>query len=504
MTKKPTVLLILEGTYPYNGGGVSTWAHILCNEVKNVNFNIYSINAVYEAKPKYELSESVLDVIQVPQWSPLEPIELINYGRKYYKTVYKKNYNDSDIITTEFTPLFGAFLKNVFEENFKNTTELDDLIYQMWFFFQKHDYKKTMQHESVWNIFYKISSEMLGKNTHHQTSLFDMTEGMRWIYRFLIPISIKVPKSDISHITLAGFPILPALVLNYKYKTPIIVTEHGVFIRERLLAINAAEYSYFLKKLLINFSESITRLVYHKADLILSVNNFNKTWEKLYGADEAKIKVIYNGIDPDFFKPSPKPEHLKDIPTVVAAARIFDLKDIITMIKSCAVVRDTIPNVQYIVYGDNNAVPEYTAECMQLIAELELQNNFIFGGINTNPNLLFCEGDVSILTSISEGFPYTVIESMACGIPVIATDVGGVAEALDDSCGFICKPKDHLDIGNKVIELLINKELRLQKGINARKKIIENFTIDIFVSEYEKAYHDVISNHIKDKTVQTI
>jgi glycosyltransferase involved in cell wall biosynthesis len=491
MKKKHNVLLILEGTYPYNGGGVSTWAHILCNEIKNANFSLYSINASYEATPKYILSDNVRHVIQVPQWAPLEPKELIDYGKKYYKLVYKKNYNDEKIIDDEFIPLFASFLKNI-KGHDSNTVELDAIIYKMWQFFQNHDYKKTMQSQKVWQTFYEISKEDLISEKDNETTLFDITEGLRWIYRFLIPITIKVPKCDISHITLAGFPILPALVLKYKYGTPIIVTEHGVFIRERLLAINAAEYSFFLKKLLIRFSEAITKLVYYKADLILSVNKFNITWEKLYGADTDKIKVIYNGIDHLLFSPKPKPNHLKDIPTVVAAARIFDLKDVITMIKSCHVVKEQIPNVRYIVYGDDNAVPEYTAECNRLIKALNLQDNFVFGGINRNPNLLYCEGDISILTSISEGFPYTVIESMSCGIPVVATDVGGVSEALDENCGFICKPKDFKEIGNRVIELLQDKDLRIKKGLNARQKVIDYFTIGTFISEYEKAYESVL------------
>ena len=494
MTKKHDVLLILEGTYPYNGGGVSTWAHILCNEIKNANFTLYSINASYEANSKYELSKNVKKTIQVPQWAPLEPKELIDYGKKYYKLVYKKKYNDEKIIDEQFIPLFASFLKNISQPE-SDPAELDIIIHDIWKFFQQHDYKKTMQRQKVWETFYEISKKELQSDFDNQTTLYDFTEGLRWIYRFLIPITIKVPKCDISHITLAGFPILPALVLKYKFGTPIIVTEHGVFIRERLLAINAAEYSFFLKKLLIRFSEAITRLVYYKADLILSVNKFNMTWEKLYGADPSKIKIIYNGIDHLLFSPRPKPEHLKNIPTVVAAARVFDLKDIITMIKSCQVVREKIPNVRYIVYGDNNAVPEYTAECNLLIKELGLEDNFIFGGINTNPHLLFCEGDISILTSISEGFPYTVIESMSCAIPVVATDVGGVAEALDENCGFICKPKDYNEIGNRVIELLQNDELRIQKGVNAREKVIANFTIGTFISEYEKAYESVLETH---------
>ena len=491
MKKKPNVLLILEGTYPYNGGGVSTWAHILCNEIKNANFTLYSINASYEEKSKYTLSDNVKRVVQDHQWKPLEPKEIIDYGKKYYKLVFKKNYNDEAIIDKEFIPLFTSFLKNIKSPN-SDTAELDTIVFKMWQFFQQHDYKKTMQRQKVWQTFYDISKEDLIEDNDTETTLLDITEGLRWIYRFLIPITIKVPKCEISHITLAGFPILPALVLKYKYGTPIIVTEHGVFIRERLLAINSAEYSFFLKKLLIQFSEAITKLVYYKADLILSVNKFNMTWEKLYGAESSKIKVIYNGIDHELFSPKPKPEHLKNTPTVVAAARVFHLKDIITMIRSCEVVRRKIPNVKYIVYGDDNAVPEYTEECNTLIQELNLEDNFIFGGITNNPNLLYCEGDISILTSISEGFPYTVIESMSCGVPVVATDVGGVAEALDESCGFICKPRDFEEIGNRVIELLENDELRKQKGVNARQKVIDYFTIGTFISEYEKAYESVL------------
>src|SRR4029079_2833454 len=128
--------------------------------------------------------------------------------------------------------------------------------------------------------FCKKISEIINEKEEN-ISLYDLTVGMRWIYRFLIPLSIDVPKVDISHLTISGFPVIPALVLKYKYGTPLMATEHGVFIRERLLAINTSEYSIFLKRLLINLSETITELVYYKADMILSVCKFNFKWEKL-------------------------------------------------------------------------------------------------------------------------------------------------------------------------------------------------------------------------------
>lgn len=496
MNKKYDVLLILEGTYPYNGGGVSTWSHMLCNDIKNANFILYSINAQYESKSKYELSKNVKEIVQVPLWSPLEPQEMINYGKHFYTIVDEKEELNEAIIKEEFVPVFKRMITNIYSDT-RKAEDFDDVIYRMWCFFQTHDYKKTMQSMAVWRAFCDLVVE-LSRNTKEDATLNDLTFGMRWIYRFLIPLSIDVPKADISHLTISGFPVIPALVLKYKYNTPIIATEHGVFIRERLLAINSSEYSYFLKKLLIKFSESITELVYYKADLILSVNKFNMIWEKFYGANPEIIEVIYNGIDHNLFVPAPKPKTLEGIPTVVAAARIFDLKDIITMIKSCEVVKREIPNVQYLVYGDNNAVPEYTKECEDLIAELKLQDNFKLAGYHSKPHQLFCEGDISILTSISEGFPYTVLESMSCGIPVVATDVGGVYEALDENCGFLCKPKDYKEIGKCVIHLLQNEQLRKEMGVNARRKVIENFTIGKFIKEYEEAYEKIMGNSIPE------
>lgn len=498
MKEKIKVLLITEGTYPYNTGGVSTWAHSLCSEVRNVDYTLYAINAVVESKTQYPITPSVKKIIQVPMWSPEEPFDCVDYDVKY-STILNSRENTTEVkIAKEFCPVFEKFINEIYAENHA-VKILDDCFKAMWQFFQSYDYKITMTSESVWNSFCKIIKVNLNQTELEAITLEQLTTGMRWIYRFLIPIAIDVPKVDISHITISGIAVLPALALKYKYNTPMMVTEHGVFIRERLIAISASDYSYFLKKMLINFSECITKLVYHHSEIIITVNKFNMSWEKYYGADVDKIKVIYNGVDPNFFKPVEKPAHLKNIPTVVAAARIFDLKDILTMIETANVVRKTIPDVQFLVYGNKDAVPEYTDECEALIKELGVEKNFYLKGFHDRPELLFAEGDISILTSISEGFPYTVIESMSCGIPVVATDVGGVSEALDDSCGFICKPKDYNEIAEKVIILLQNEQLRRFMGENARKKIIENFTIENFITAFEDTYEELF---IKQKTLE--
>ena len=156
----------------------------------------------------------------------------------------------------------------------------------------------------------------------------------------------------------------------------------------------------------------------------------------------------------------------------------------------------TVSNIacEYIITSDN----EFFNKIGEKETTEDLRNNFKLAGYHSKPHELFCEGDISILTSISEGFPYTVLESMSCGIPVVATDVGGVTEALDNSCGYICKPKDFEEIGNRVVELLNDKALREKMGENARKKVIENFTIGKFIAEYEDVYERVITREVKE------
>lgn len=495
---KPIILMALEGTYPFHGGGVSTWVHIICNKVEKFDFKLYSVNAVYETKTKYTLSSSIKEILQVPMWFELEPREFLRFNDSYYDFVQKKENSFLHDSKESFLKLFKKFLDYIYDTRI-DIIELENIIVAMWEFFQVNDYKSTMKLPAVWELFKQEIKSKIPSDQIHEITLLDITYAMRWVYHFLIPISVDFPKSEVIHLGLSSFVILPAMIQKRIHKTPILLTEHGVYIRERILAISQSNSSYFLKDFLIKLSECAARLTYHNADIIMSVNKFNFKWELMYGANPDKLRVVYNGIDHFRFKPLDKPTEIKDIPIVVAMARIFELKDILTMIRSCKVVTKIFPDVQFRVYGENDAVPKYTEKCLKLIEELGLQKNFLLLGPNSKPEEAFCEGDISVLTSISEGFPYTIIESMSCGIPVVATDVGGVSEALGENCGILCKPKDHESIGQAIIKLLQDKDLLKKMKIECRKRVEDYFTIDKFIEQYENLYTELINKSQQEK-----
>jgi glycosyltransferase involved in cell wall biosynthesis len=214
------------------------------------------------------------------------------------------------------------------------------------------------------------------------------------------------------------------------------------------------------------------------------VVRFNHRWEVRYGADPARIETIYNGVDPQVFAPRPKPP---GPPTVLAAARVYPLKDIETMIRSAGVVRGEIPDVRFLLYGSLSADPAYVERCRALIAQLGLDETFLLKGPHAKPSELYSEGDLTVLSSISEAFPYTVLESMACARPVVGTDVGGVREALE-GFGLIVPPRDPASLGRAILMLLQDDELRLELGRRAREEVLARFRITDSVDSYRRLY----------------
>jgi len=283
---KKKVLLITEGTYPFSGGGVSTWSHHLIQNIDAYDFSIYAMNADVVDKPKFELGDAVKEVLQVPMWAPEEPFDCVDYNQDYSEILKRKELTTERDIKLLFLPSFRDFLFCTFSNQSTrsdNPPKLLNALKSMWEFFDHYDYKTTLVSELVWNCFKDTLSEIWPEEELEKSKLIDLTMALRLLYRYLIPLAIKIPESNLTHLTIAGIGIIPALKQKLNKGNPIVLTEHGVFIRERMIAINNSDFSQFLKKVLIVFSESLTRLTYAYSDQIISVSKFNVIWEERYG-----------------------------------------------------------------------------------------------------------------------------------------------------------------------------------------------------------------------------
>jgi glycosyltransferase involved in cell wall biosynthesis len=486
-----SVLFCTEGTYPYVHGGVSTWCEILCKELPQVDYTLYAITGTPEVTFKYKLPPNAQSIIHIPLWGAQEPSEFITKDLAFSE-VYERTLATTDsVIEQEFCPLLRRFLQGM-EETRSDIGEYGVVIYHMWQYFQRYDWNTTWKSRQAWDAFCAEAKRPFeaADADHLPTelpSMFDLTTAMRWMYNFLMPLNAPVPETDVVHATIAAFTGLAGIIAKHEYGTPFLVTDHGVFVRERYIAVSAGEFTYFCKRFLIYMSSFVSKLNYLYADIVSPVANFNRRWEIPYGADSRKIETIYNGIDPSVFTPKPKPEKTQGRPTAVAAARIFPLKDIITMVESARVARDSLPDVHYLVYGSLDADKPYVAKCRELIAKYNLESTFEFGGFHNAPAEVYCEGDISVLSSISEGFPFTVLESMACCRPVVGTDVGGVKEALE-GVGIVVPPRDPEAFGNGVVQLLRDDDLRLELGRKAREEILLKFKTETSVDAYLELY----------------
>ncbi|HEX2061946.1 MAG TPA: glycosyltransferase, partial [Thermoanaerobaculia bacterium] len=351
-------------------------------------------------------------------------------------------------------------------------------------YFRTYDYNETFKSKPVWQTF-KRDVEAFSAH-HHPPTLFDLTECLRWLYHFLIVLNVRVPKTSVTHSTAAAFCGIPCITAKVRYGTPMIVTEHGVYLREQYLFLSRFRRLFFCKQFLLNLITAVVRANYHFADVVAPVCHYNTRWEVAHATPQHKIRVIYNGVDPETFAASPK---LHGEPHVVATARIDPLKDIETLLRVAARLRDSHPRVRFTVFG-SVADEAYYRRCLALRRHLGVEDTVSIGTATDDVVAAYRDADVVLLTSISEAFPYSVIEAMSCEKAVVASDVGGVGEALE-GCGVLVKPRDDERFALEIARLLGDHHLRLRLGAKARARVMEEFRLDSTIGRYLELYRSV-------------
>jgi len=278
------------------------------------------------------------------------------------------------------------------------------------------------------------------------------------------------------HSTVAGF--WTRLALRQAQGKPVVIfTAHGW---------GFTEGAPFLRKNLVILAE---KLVAKFCDKIICVSEYDKELALKHKiAKPGKLIVIHNGVEIDKVKIEKcKAKNYTSKVKIVFVGRLSKPKDPLLLLKAFNLLtQDLKEKSEILMVGDG----EKRKELERFIEENKLDEKVKLLGVLPRENVFqtLGESDIFVLTSNYEGFPMTILEAMSCGLPVIASDVGGVREAVNEDNGFLIQRGNKEGFKKALVKLIENPDLRKRMGQNARKRAEKEFSLEKMLEKTFKVY----------------
>jgi len=247
----------------------------------------------------------------------------------------------------------------------------------------------------------------------------------------------------------------------------------------------------------------LQKLVCRMADKILVNAESIRDWLLEQGYPQQKITVIKNGIDLSRYEAISAGSIRTDwgiqddAPLVVMLARLNPQKGVDDFIRAAALVKREHPEARFLMIGkpslasmsaQKGSISDYQ-QWLDLRAQLQLEDCLFFCGYRNDVPQILSQTAVSVLPSHSEGLSNTLLESMAAGAPIVATNVGGTPELIEHGVnGLLVLPHSPEQLAEAISRILSNKALALQLSQHARRKVRENFSLDAMVRSTKALY----------------
>lgn len=265
--------------------------------------------------------------------------------------------------------------------------------------------------------------------------------------------------------------------------TPVLFTEHGRHFPDLPS----------LKRSIVN------RLLLRKQDRMVGCGgSVRQALIDNEGLPKHRVELVYNGADLQDLATAPAGARDRirddfgftdDDFVVVQVARLHELKDHQTALRTVHHARQEFPNVRLLIAGDGDERPAIE----QTIADLALQDHVTLAGSRNDVSSLLAASDAFLLTSISEGIPLTVIEAMAAELPVVSTRVGGLPEMIEDGVsGFLCEAGDAASLAKRLLTLAADEDLRKQISCTGNIVAHERFSLKAMLNRYQTIYREMI------------
>ncbi len=477
------ICLILEGSYPFVVGGVSGWTHALIREFPELRFSILAIqprNAVPEIC--YPRPENVVDaqLVEIPGQGAVAP-------------------NTQDPDPERLGDLLERLVLNADADALQPLMEMVSA-----------RRAPAQDQEVAWRLVRDMYARLAPNTSFSQ---------FFWIWHTLSAslfqvLTCPLPKARLYHTISTGYAGILALRAKLETGAPMVLTEHGLYAHERfvdLMSNDSLHDSFRLDPLQMSTRpegrdvwlrafESFARVCYNKTDQVVTLSEMGRTAQIELGAPPERAMVIPNGINVDRFA-KVAPRRKAEPPRIGFIGRVVAIKDVETFISATDLLRHEFPDIEAWLIGPTGEEPEYYERCQTLVADLEIEGNVSFKGLQDVFQILG-EIDLMVLTSISEAQPLTLLEAGAAGIPCVATDVGSCREIIMGSSkekprhgpgGIVTDLISPADTAEAIASLLRDRKLLRARGRALKKRVLSHYRQEQMIEAYRALYGSFLS-----------
>lgn len=490
------VMLLLEGTYPYVSGGVSSWVHQIVSGFPHLHFHLVFLGSREEdyGKARYQMPENVVGLTHHYLFSEavLPPAhetrgdprtaELVEKLHDLLRDV-KSRAGRAEVLRASLEAMDGKLDLNYFLHSRESWAYLAG------------QYQLRCTDPSFVDYFWTV-------RTMHTPI---------WT---LATLARQLPRARVYHTVSTGYAGYLGAVLARIHDRPLILSEHGIYTKERridlfsaswisdntpLLERTAGEAGYF-RQLWIRLFESLGRMCYDAADPVVALYEANRLRQIADGADPVTTCCIPNGINVPPFAAT-RQSRPPDPPRVMCLiGRVVPIKDIKTFIRAVRVASNRLPGLQGWIAGPEDENPDYARECRELAEGLQLGDQLRFLGFQRLTELMPRIGLV-VLSSISEALPLVLLEGFAGGVPAVTTDVGSCRQLIyglgeeDEAlgaAGAVVGIADAQALGEACAELLGDRSRWEAASAAGIARVERYYTQPQMFDAYRAAYDDAL------------
>lgn len=480
------VCLIVEGAYPYVVGGVSAWLDDLIRHLPHLTFAVIAIKpSSAPLQHRITLPPNVVELVEVGLAPDAET------PRRCPDTVA------ADI---------GATLIRVIADG--GAAPINDLIDLLGRLDPRLRPTDILASPVIFDQLQRHYEEALPNASFHH--FFWAARGL--FGGLIAALTSPLPRARVYHTISTGYAGVIAARARRQTGRPAMITEHGIYLLEREIEVLMADWIgdqidsgmaldrqiVDLRDVWMRAFESYSSACYAACDPIIALYGDNSAVQRRMGAAPDRLRVIPNGIDARRFDSLPDRRDL-DRPTVALLGRVVPIKDVLTFIRAAALVHARLPGARIVVLGPLDEDPDYVRECRALIDDLGLGEIVRLAGrvaiADWLPGI-----DVLVLTSLSEAQPLVILEAGACGIPVVAPDVGSCREMIEGrepgaGHGGIVTPLVNPEAtADAITRILTDRDLARAMGETMRARVARDYDHGSIIQAYRTLYDTLMAS----------